>query len=99
MLQNITGAVGTTIDVASDPYLSETVCHINQLKAIKQGNTTSYQSCAETPPGLPGGVGLDRLQTPLRAYVYMSAHPWMFPAALVALFGLPFWIGYEMGKK
>lgn len=96
VVASVENAIGTTFDVASDPYFSETLCHIGQLKQIRAG--TPYSVCAETPPNLPGGVGLDKLQTPLRFYVYGRANPWVFPVAGALILALPFLLGYEMGK-
>lgn len=96
VVASVENALGTSFDVASDPYFSETLCHIGQLKQIRAGNP--YSACAETPPNLPGGVGLDKLQLPLRYYVYGRANPWVFPVTIAAVLALPFLFGYELGK-
>lgn len=96
VVASVENAIGTSFDVASDPYFTETLCHIGQLKQIKAG--TPYSACAETPPGMPGGVGLDKLQVPLRYYVYGRANPWVFPVTIAAVLALPFLFGYELGK-
>lgn len=97
IVSSVENAVGTTFDVAADPYFPETLCHIAQLKQIQSGQS-NYSVCAETPSGIPGGVGLDRLQLPLRGYVYARAHPWVFPVAGALVLALPFLLGYEFGK-
>lgn len=96
IVSSVENAVGTTFDVASDPYFPETLCHIAQLKQIRSGQ--AYSACAETVANLPGGVGLDKLQLPLRFYVYGRANPWVFPVAIAAVLALPFLFGYELGK-
>lgn len=96
VLTTIENAVGAGLDVASDPYLPEVICRIGQLHAIK-GNQP-VPPCATTPPGLPGGVGLDKAMYPLRAYVYAEQNPWVYPLAALVIFGLPMFIGYELGK-
>lgn len=88
--------VGTAIDIAQDPYLPETLCHVAQLKQIKAKAKVS--SCPPTRRGLPGGIGLDRLQLPLRAYVYAQQRPWVFPVAGALVVALPFMLGYAVAK-
>ncbi len=95
-IKSIEGALGTGVDVASDPYFDETICHIGQLHAISTGQPVA--ACAVTPSGLPGGVGLEAAQTPLRFYVYAKQNVWVWPAVVIGLLGLPFFLGYEVGK-
>ena len=95
-IQSIEGALGTGVDVANDPYFNETVCHIGQLHAISTG--AAVTDCAVTPSGLPGGVGLEAAQTPLRFYVYAKQNIWVWPLVVAGLLGLPFFLGYEVGK-
>lgn len=83
--------------VAADPYLSEVVCQMTALSQIEAGGTAG--ECLPTAPGLPGGVGLRNAVAPLRMYVYAQQHKWVYPLAALALFGLPMWIGYEIGRK
>ena len=98
------GDVGTTIagifsgavNTAEDPYLPEVVCRFQQLTAIN--NHQAVPACNNTPDGLPGGVGLKDIVGPLRAYVYAKQNPWVFPAAIVAIFGVPFLLGYNVGR-
>lgn len=88
-------AISTAGNIANDPYLPEVACRVNQLHAIKSNQTVP--ACADTPPGLPGGVGLSDAVVPLRIYVYAKQNPWVFPLAAFAILGLPFWVGYSMG--
>ena len=97
LLSSIESAAGAGAEIATDPYLSETVCHIQQLAQIRAGQ--GVQACAQTAAGLPGGIGLDALQTPLRAYVYAKQNVWAIPLAIAVAFGIPFLLGYEMGEK
>ena len=96
VVSSIENSIGAGLDVASDPYLPEIVCHIGQLNQIKTGQTV--QNCQELPPGLPGGVGLDRAVVPLRWFVYAQQNPWVYPLAIAVVLGLPMLIGYELGK-
>jgi hypothetical protein len=93
---DISSVIGTALDVASDPYLSEVVCRVGQLKNIDHGETVGV--CAETPEGTAGGVGLRNAIVPLRAYVYAQQNKWVYPVALAVAIGIPMWIGYELGR-
>lgn len=88
--------LSTTLDVASDPYLPEVACRIQQLQAVDRGQVVG--ECAETPDNLPGGVGLRTAMPALRAYVYAQQNKWVYPVAIAAILGIPFWIGYELGR-
>ena len=96
IIHSVEQATGTALDIASDPYLTESICHIGQLKRIQAGQPAG--DCASTPAGLPGGVGLEKAQKPLRMYVYSREHAWVLPAVGAAIFALPFLLGYAVGK-
>ena len=96
LASTISNVISSAGNIASDPYLPEVTCLIGQLSAIKSGQTPG--ACNQTPDGLPGGVGLSDAVKPLRWYVYAKQNPWVFPAAVFAVIGLPFLIGYTIGK-
>ncbi len=96
IVSSIESAVGTTINVASDPYLPETLCHMAQLQQIGAGRPPA--TCTELPAGIPGGVGLGPMMPPLRAYVYAQAHPWAYAVAAAVVIGIPLALGYTLGK-
>lgn len=93
---DLASTVGTALDVASDPYLSEVVCRVQQLKQIDHGEPVA--TCASTPDGVAGGVGLRNAIPVLRGYVYAQEHPWVYPVAVALILGIPMWIGYELAK-
>lgn len=96
-LTSVTGAIGTAATAAQDPYLPETICHVRQLAELEaSGKVTT--GCAVTPDGLRGGIGLRKLVKPLRGYVYAEQNKWVYPVAIGAAVGIPFLIGYLMGK-
>lgn len=97
LLSSIEGAVGAGAEIATDPYLPETVCHIQQLAQINAGQ--AVQACTNTADGLPGGIGLSSLMTPLRAYVYYKQNTWVLPLAILAILGIPFYFGLEIGEE
>lgn len=92
----VSGELGTGLDIANDPYLSEVICHIGQLKQINAGAAPG--ACTETPDGLQGGVGLARAVKPMRAYVYAEENKWVYAAAAAVIIGIPMLIGYDLGK-
>ncbi len=93
---DLIGTINTAVDVASDPYLGEVMCRIGQLKNIDHNEPVAV--CADTPPGVNGGVGLHNAIVPLRAYVYAQQNTWVYPLAVAVLLGLPLFIGYEFGR-
>jgi hypothetical protein len=96
LINSIGGAVGTSVDIASDPYLPEVLCHIGQLKQINAGNDPG--ACANAVDGMQGGVGLARAVKPMRAYVWFEQHKWAYAVAAAAIIGVPMLIGYDIGK-
>jgi len=93
---DIASTISTALDVAADPYLPEVVCRVQQLTQIDHGQ--AVQICADTPDNVVGGVGISRAIPALRAYVYAQQNPWVYPAVIAAVIGLPLLIGYELGK-
>ena len=96
-LGDLASVLSTASDVAADPYLPELICRIQQLKNINNGQAVAI--CAETPEGIPGGVGIGNLMMPLRGYVYAQQNKWVYPVAILAILGIPFLLGYRMGEK
>jgi hypothetical protein len=93
-LESVLASAGA---VASDPYLPEIVCQMQQLQQIEAGGAVI--ECVPTAPDLPGGIGLRKAVGPMRAYVYAEQNKWVYPLAVLALFGLPMLVGYEIGRK
>lgn len=93
---DLASTVGTALDVASDPYLSEVICRVQQLKQIDHGEPVA--TCVATPSGVPGGVGLRNIAPVMRAYVYAQENPWVYPVAVAAILGIPMWIGYQLAR-
>jgi hypothetical protein len=96
IINSVGSAVGTSIDIVNDPYLSEVVCHLGQIQQINNGQRPGQ--CSVTPDGLPGGVGLSRAVKPLRYYVYAEQNKWVYALAAAVLIGVPMLIGYDLGK-
>lgn len=96
IVNSVTNALGVSLDIANDPYLSETVCHIGQIQQIH--NKQAPGQCTETPDGLVGGVGLARAVKPLRYYVYAEQNKWVYAVAAAVIIGVPMLVGYDLGK-
>lgn len=96
VLNTITGAVNKVAEFGSDPYSPELICRIGQLAAIK--GHQPVPACQSVPLTVDDSIGLRKAMLPLRAYVYAEQHPWAYPAAAAAVVGLPFLLGYYLGK-
>src|SRR6185436_16375530 len=95
-ITNLASGIGIAQDLATDPYLPETVCRIGQLRNINAGQKPT--ACVKAADKLPGGVGLRKMIKPLRGYVYAEQHPWSYIAGAAAVIGVPLLIGYMLGK-
>lgn len=94
---DLASTLGTAADVASDPYLSEVICRIGQLKNIDRHEAVA--TCTNTPgDGAGGGIGLRKAVPALRAYVYAQQNTWVYPLAVAAIVGIPMWIGFKIGR-
>lgn len=96
-LGDVASTVATISNVSTDPYLSELLCRVNQLSAIKNGNTVPL--CPKTQAGLPGGVGIGRAMVPLRGYVWAEQHKWIYPVAAIGVIAVPLLIGIGIGRS
>lgn len=94
---DLTEIIGTAADVASDPYLAEVLCRVQQLKAIERNQSVAV--CPVTPDAPGIGVGLRRLMPVLRGYVFAEQNPWAYLVAASVVIGVPMLIGYQIGKK
>jgi len=92
----IAEGVSTAADVAADPYLPETICRTRQLLAIEGKRPVPV--CTRTRDGLQGGIGLRKAMPVMRGYVYAETHRWVYPAAIAAVIGVPFLLGFFVGK-
>jgi len=95
-LGDVQSVVQTAADVLNDPYLSEAICHVQQLAAIE--NKRPVPTCTVTAPNLAGGVGIRKAMPAMRAYVYAEQHPWVKVAAVAGVLGVPMLVGYLLGR-
>lgn len=92
---DITGALTETASLASDPYAAEIICHIQQVAQVQQGQ--AVQQCTDVPYGTPSPAGLQTIIYPIRFFAYAQQNPWIWAVALGVIFGLPMYVGYDMG--
>lgn len=96
VISSIGGAISTGAGIVNDPYFGELMCRLGQ---IRQGETgRPITPCQQVVDGLPSPGGLSKFMTPLRAYVYAEQNKWVFPVAAFAILGVPFLLGYMVGK-
>ena len=93
----LASATSSLTRALTDPYLPEAICRAKQLYAIQTGSKPS--SCTPTPLNLTGGVGIKKAIRPMRGVVYAEQHRWVYPAAVAAILGVPFVLGYLIGKR
>ena len=83
--------------VMQDPYLPEVTCRTLQLSALE--HKQPMPACPDTPMNRTGGIGLRKIVRPMRAYVYAEQHPWVKPAAVAAVIGIPMILGYLLARR
>lgn len=88
--------LSTTLNLATDPYSQELACQISALQTIAKGGAQPI--CPETVDGTPDVAGIGNLVKILRYYVTAQANPWMYPAAIGVVVGVPLLLGYAFGK-
>lgn len=96
IFQAIGNAVSQAAGVVSDPYSGELVCRIRQVVAM---GTKTNVACSSTPLHLSSPARLKKPTLALRGYVYAEQRPWVYPAAIAAVVGVPFLLGYLVGRK
>ncbi len=79
-------------NVLQDPALPAVVGLVAELKSI------------EVSKGVPGaasqpGIGLRAAVSPLSLFVVHKKNPWLAPVAVLAILGIPFFVGYNLGKS
>jgi hypothetical protein len=95
VISDLESALSEGTALASDPYMPEVVCHIEQLSQIHNGQ--AVQACAEVAYGTASPAGLGNFILPLRAFVYLQQNPWAYALLVGVVFGIPMYIGYDMG--
>lgn len=91
------GKAGGILDSAKvileDPALPEITGYILELSQLEQRAPKKGGAPSKTK-----GVGLKRIVVPLKYYVAYRKNPLIGYIALAAILGLPFMLGYLLGK-
>lgn len=87
-------SVGSALEagkaILDDPALPKLTGYVIELQKIQQ----------KRGGGAPSkGIGLSDIVTPVRYYVAYQKNRWVLPVAALAILGLPFLLGYSVGKK
>lgn len=90
----------TITEVIDDPYLQETACRIDQIADARKGYPQTPCAPTALAPGQnpDAGIGLRHAQIPLRYVAFATAHSWVYPATIVAIFSIPFLLGFRAGE-
>lgn len=90
--------LGTTaLQLLEDPYLSEFTCLITRLNAIEAGQNPG-RPCKKTPKGLPGGIGLEDVITPIRVFTNFKQKPVLGVVGITLIVSSLVGLGYLWGK-
>lgn len=87
---------GLTSSILNNPYVPEILCRARQLEAANTGKPVA--ACLSTPM-VPDTLGLGKFMLPVRGYVYAEQHKWAYAVGAVVAVGVPFLIGYLVGKN
>lgn len=96
VLQSIGNALSTAAGISNDPYSSELICRLRQVAAL---GTSTKVACTSTPLGYQSPAKLKKPVVALRGFVFAEQNPWAYPAAIAAVVGVPFLLGYLVGRK
>lgn len=95
-LSAIGNAVSAIAGIANDPFSGELTCRVRQIVAL---GTKTNVACTSTPLRAPSPARLKAPVVAMRAYVYAEKNPWAYPVAAAAVVGVPFLLGYLVGRK
>lgn len=76
--------------ILDDPALPKLTGYVLELKTLQ----TKRGGGAPTK-----GIGLSDIVTPVKYYVAFQKNRWIAPVAALAILGLPFLLGYSVGKR
>lgn len=98
VIGSVVSAAAQVAGMANDPYAQELVCRIRQVAAVELG--TSVPPCPSVPITTASPAGLRKPVVGMRAYVWAEQRkPWSYPTVIAAAVGIPFLLGYLVGRK
>lgn len=103
-----TGAVAlgsTASDIANkaaqvigDPALPQVLSLVKQLYDLETSRPGGAPSTSSGPVNYRAGVGLSAAIAPLKVVLYVRKNPWVVPAAVAGVLGLPLMLGFSLGR-
>jgi hypothetical protein len=96
VFSKVASGVQVATGVLTNTYFNEITCRFRQLEANSSGQPVPF--CASTPQ-MPDNLGIGKFMPVLRGYVYAEQHPWAYPLIIGLILGVPFALGYAVGKK
>lgn len=85
---------GTTI--LNDPALPKIIANVVELNSLEKSDAKTSSGQASGATGQ--GIGLRKVVRPLELFVFYRKNPWIAPVAVASLVGLPFLMGYLLGR-
>lgn len=85
---------GTTI--LNDPALPKIIANVVELNSLEKSDAKTPSGQASGATGQ--GIGLRKVVRPLELFVFYRKNPWIAPVAIGGLIGLPFVLGYLLGR-
>jgi len=94
----VVSALSQVAGIAADPWAGELTCRVRQVVGVETG--TTIPACAPTPLRTPSPAGLRKPVVGMRSYVWAEQRkPWSYPTVIAAAVGVPFLLGYLLGRK
>lgn len=81
--------------VLEDPYLPQVTKRILKLQEIE----SRRKVVTAKPPAKGPGIGLSAAVKPLDAFIAYRQRPWLLAVVVAALVGIPWYVGYRMGRR
>jgi hypothetical protein len=96
MIKTAMSGVGIAGSILANPYVPEIICRVKQVDAHHTGRQVAL--CVTTP-SVPDSLGIGKFMPAVRAYAYAEQHRWAYPLLAALLLGVPFMLGYAVGKN
>lgn len=87
-----------TAQVIGDPALPEVLSLVKQLYVLETSRPKAGGGTSTGPIDYRAGVGLSAAVMPLKVVLYVRKNPWVVPAAVAGLLGLPLMLGFSLGR-
>lgn len=95
-LGSVADVVTLAVDTLTNPYVPEILCRVKQIEATHKGQPVP--ACTTTPY-VVDSLGIGKFMPVARGYAYAEQHKWAYAVAALVVVGVPFTLGYFLGKK